>query len=296
MKGTLTDHEVEALIAGQVPAGREELAELSELLAGLRRPPTVPAPSSELALWMQAQRPTRTPSPMHLPPHALPLGRRFAAWIAGLGIGVQSALGITAAAAALTSAGIAGILPDAMQRPFDDVRDRLGLIERTNPPALPPDPAPGPGPSGDPLPTQDSTVVETETETEEQVRPAPASTSRPDPGPGQGRDHDPAGEPAPDQSDTEPGSPTPAAPEKDEEPDVSDEPAETDREQEPEPDAPDDAEHTPDDAERDPSSPDGGEPDEGPEGGTRDSPPDSGEPDEGPEGGTRDGVVDDAAR
>ena len=230
MKSTpITDREVEALLTGHVPPGRPELDELADLLAGLRQatlPP--PTPSSELAAWMQGHRPS--PTTTATPRHAR---RRLAAWIAGLSIGAQVALGTTVAAAALTGAGIADVLPEVMQRPFDDVRDHLGLLDQTDS-----TPTPAPVPSEDAPPAQDTTETENDVKVEKPIRPVPASTTRPDLAPGPQRDG------SADTTDPEATDPAPGTDETSDaeaqEPDASDEPAETDREEDQTPEATDD--------------------------------------------------------
>lgn len=121
-KRALSDEEVEAVLRGEVPAGRGDLIDLAVAMQEVREavPTEAPVPSPALVAWLNADRRT-----VHAEPSVVRRTRpRAVAWIAGLGLGAQAALGATGAAAVGAGAGLTGVLPSEAQLLVDDF---LGL-------------------------------------------------------------------------------------------------------------------------------------------------------------------------
>ena len=129
----LTDTDIEAVLAGNPPHDRPDLADLSAAIERLQDDiPSQPvAWSAELAAMFDQTGGSDTPTPA-----SEPVRRRVLRWAAGLGLAGQAVLASTGAAAAMVVGGLTGVLPDPAQRVFDDIVHR-----QERPPATPPSPA-----------------------------------------------------------------------------------------------------------------------------------------------------------
>jgi hypothetical protein len=120
-KRALSDEEAEAVLRGEVPAGRDDLAELAMAMQEVRDavPSQAPVPSAALLECLSADRPA-----VHDDLSARRTRPRAVAWIAGLGLGAQAALGATGAAAVGAGAGLTGVLPTEAKHVVEGI---LGL-------------------------------------------------------------------------------------------------------------------------------------------------------------------------
>lgn len=137
-----TNDEIDALLTQQTPSVRGGDAEVASLIADLRHafhPTTPPAPTAELAAYLDptllaarladnaATAPIPTPAAQpSVPTRSAPSQhtvrtRRLVVWLSGLGLAGQVGLGATAAVAAVAGAGAAGALPDPAQTVFNEV-------------------------------------------------------------------------------------------------------------------------------------------------------------------------------
>lgn len=138
----LTNDEIDALLTQRTPSVREGDADVASLIADLRHafhPTTPPAPTAELATYLDANlfaaRLTANAATAPIPPPSaqpfLPTRsdpsqrtvrtRRLVGWVSGLGLAGQVGLGATAAVAAVAGVGVAGALPDPAQNVFNEV-------------------------------------------------------------------------------------------------------------------------------------------------------------------------------
>ncbi|MCK8610043.1 hypothetical protein [Agromyces sp. C10] len=135
----ITDDEAVALLRGQAPAARDDLAPLAEALGALRTASSdaPPRPTAALASRLDLDRASWISTPRTEDPTTAPtLSTRSTAprsrrrnmaieWFAGLGIAAKIAIGASAAAAVSVSgagaAGAAGMLPAPAQHVFDQV-------------------------------------------------------------------------------------------------------------------------------------------------------------------------------
>lgn len=140
-----SDDEIEAVLHGELPAGRSDVAALAAAITVLRQevPAHAPAPSAELSAWLTGTSLVYADQPHHQAPVTASWHRRGLRWIAGLGVGAQAVLAGTAAAVAVGTAGVAGVLPEEAQQVFD------GVLHREGRPAAKPQPA---GPDETPPP------------------------------------------------------------------------------------------------------------------------------------------------
>ncbi|HEV7756354.1 MAG TPA: hypothetical protein VGO94_10900 [Mycobacteriales bacterium] len=134
------DDAVEAVLRGEVPPTRQDLAPLAEVVAGLRATSsgTPPQPSAALADLLdhglvgqglsidKGDLPATAASNASRPARqvfGLPKWRKnmIVEWIAGLGLAVKLGVGATVAAASVTGAGVAGALPGPAQGAFQSV-------------------------------------------------------------------------------------------------------------------------------------------------------------------------------
>jgi hypothetical protein len=134
------DDAVEAVLRGEVPPTRPDLASLAEVVAGLRATTsgTPPQPSAALANLLdhglvvpdlsidKGDLPATAASNASTPARQVfgpPKWRKkmIAEWIAGLGLAAKLGLGATVAAASVTGIGAAGALPGPTQGAFQSV-------------------------------------------------------------------------------------------------------------------------------------------------------------------------------
>lgn len=132
----LTDTEIDAVLRGELPPGRDDLASVAEAVAAVRRPVSAPAPSPELAAFLGSDIPAGAAVPVSNAAATavhqrvtVPQGkgvvaprkrvRMFLEWIAGLGLAAKAALGTSVAVASIGTAGLAGALPESAQDAFD---------------------------------------------------------------------------------------------------------------------------------------------------------------------------------
>jgi len=123
---TLSDLDVELLLSGTALPEDPIDRELMELLDTMRVRPEepVPAPSYELDLVLAGLAPlTRTPAKSRRG-----RTRRALTWFAGLGVGVQLAMGTATAATAVGMTGAAGVLPSPAQHVFDDAIHHIAVV------------------------------------------------------------------------------------------------------------------------------------------------------------------------
>lgn len=227
---SLTDRDVETILSSDVPADRPDLAELAQLVSGLRDELTVaePQPSAALtAFFAGGSLSPSAPAPRRTP------ARSLTAWLAGLGLGAQVALGATAAAALGVGAGMAGVLPPGLQQLFDGVTgrgDAAGEDEQVSEPGSQgEDVRGGSGDGGAQVPDEGPLLGEDEVGWRDRF--APAESDR------DGRRHDGSGGTAerddhPDTRDDDPEDPDEAEEADDgddgDEPDGADDPDEPD--------------------------------------------------------------------
>jgi hypothetical protein len=155
----LSEDDIAAVLLGEVPSGRPDLAELAAAVDGLRHayltgPPT---PSAELferlrgsdGAWTTgaAGSPAPPTEGGRVRPPAFGAGSAWK-WLVGLGTGAKLGLGTTAVVVGLASAGVAGVLPDRAQSIVTDVIEELNPFDhdvaRAEERALDPDPEPDP--------------------------------------------------------------------------------------------------------------------------------------------------------
>lgn len=137
----ITDEEVSAVLRGQAPAARDDLAAVADAVTEFRRASfeAPPQPSAELALRLDLERATRISAPAHgvnastvakAPVNqasTLRTRRRSVALSGFLGLGLAAKIAIGAGAAAAVgvtgtgAAGAAGVLPTEAQVVFDQV-------------------------------------------------------------------------------------------------------------------------------------------------------------------------------
>ena len=133
---TLDDATTEALLAGRpVAPGRLDLDPVAAFVDDVRSlgRDAAPAPSQALAAVFAHGVPSEEPVAATQSPGRRPSGvlSRAAASLAGAGLVVKAGLGAGVAAASVTAAGAAGVLPDAAQ---DTVR---GVVRTVTPFELP---------------------------------------------------------------------------------------------------------------------------------------------------------------
>jgi hypothetical protein len=135
----ITDDEASAVLLGQAPAAREDLASVADAVAEFRRASfeAPPQPSAELALRLDLERAARisasadglnasTAVMMPVSQASTPRTRRRSVALSGfvgLGLAAKIAIGVGAAAAVgvtgAGAAGAAGVLPTQAQEVFD---------------------------------------------------------------------------------------------------------------------------------------------------------------------------------
>ncbi len=145
-KHRISDEEASAVLRGQTPDARHDLASLADSVALFRIASfdAPPQPSAELAHRLELERGTRvSPSAIGMPeelgtartaalriaaPPSGPTFRRsrtIAAGLAGLGLAAKISLGsLAAAAVGISGAGVAGavgVLPPVVQQTFDEL-------------------------------------------------------------------------------------------------------------------------------------------------------------------------------
>lgn len=136
MEQRLTDAEIDAVLRGELPPGRDDLAPMVDAVAAARGSVSAPAPSPELAAFLGSDIPVGAAVPVsnaaatavHQQVTA-PQGkegvaprkrvRMFLEWLAGLGLAAKAALGTSVAVASIGTAGLAGALPESAQDAFD---------------------------------------------------------------------------------------------------------------------------------------------------------------------------------
>lgn len=150
----LTDDEVAAVLSGQTQVRSSEAATVARAVTDIRSAFLVtaaPPPSPELAAHLDLDYLAKVSSRPHVPqwdtaagPSTVAPGggpstkprhrtrvRRLIGWLSGLGLAWQVGLGSTAAfAAALTGAGVSGVLPDPVQDLFDKVITQVTPFDR----------------------------------------------------------------------------------------------------------------------------------------------------------------------
>jgi hypothetical protein len=149
-KHRIIDADVASLLSGHTPQGRPELEALALSLSDFRAASfeSVSRPSAALAARLDVGKSSmfsvsgesafdvdqvETTSPTtrgHRSQRGLL--RTVFTWIAGLGLGLKIALGATVAAAAVTGAGAAGVLPFGAQDSFDEVVSVVLSTESTD--------------------------------------------------------------------------------------------------------------------------------------------------------------------
>jgi hypothetical protein len=178
VKHRIAERDAAALLKGQTPAGRPDLAPLADSFmtlraAAFRRPPR---PSVELALRLGLTAPSsladaRTVDAQASTRRGAPKAaraRRTVSWVLGLGLATKIVVGVSAGALAVTGAGAAGVLPLGTQDAFDTVvsvvvpslatqDEPIGTVE-TGDKGTVSDEVVTPNPSSDPL-LGDETVV-----------------------------------------------------------------------------------------------------------------------------------------
>jgi hypothetical protein len=135
----ITDADASTLVTGRAPVGRPELEVLATSLSEFRAASfeSAPQPSAALAARLSLGNATEistsqgsafdaetietTLSPSRDSRARKGLVRTVFSWIAGLGLALKIALGTVVAAAAVTGAGAAGVLPFGTQDAFDEV-------------------------------------------------------------------------------------------------------------------------------------------------------------------------------
>lgn len=149
----LTDDEVAAVLSGQAQVRSSEAATVARAVTDIRGAFLVtaaPPPSPELAAhldldylakvssrpdvsqWDTAAGPSTVEPggvPSTTPRHRARI-RRLVGWLSGLGLAWQVGLGSTAAFAAVTGAGVSGVLPNDVQDLFDTVVAKVSPFDR----------------------------------------------------------------------------------------------------------------------------------------------------------------------
>lgn len=135
----ITDEEASAVLLGQTPAARSDLAAVADAVTEFRRASieAPPQPSAELALRLDLERATRISAPAHgvnastvvsapVNQASTPRTRRKSVALSGfVGLGLAAKIAIGAGAAAAVgvtgtgAAGAAGVLPTEAQVVFD---------------------------------------------------------------------------------------------------------------------------------------------------------------------------------
>jgi len=124
-KRRISERDTHAILSGQTPATRPDLAPLADSIAEFRmaalESPVRPSPDlvSRLGLLGESQDSSRTESQ----PGTGESRKRVTmfSWIAGMGLLAKIALGTGVAVAATAGAGAAGVLPNGAQDAFDQV-------------------------------------------------------------------------------------------------------------------------------------------------------------------------------
>jgi hypothetical protein len=120
----ISEHDAQALVGGRAPQGHPELVPLANSLAEYRhvalRVSTSPQPSAALVSYLDGTRsaPLRT-SGVRTARSTRP--KQVLGGLLGLGVGVKVVFGVALGAAAVTGAGVAGVLPAPAQHAFDTV-------------------------------------------------------------------------------------------------------------------------------------------------------------------------------
>ncbi|MCU1579078.1 MAG: hypothetical protein JWP19_1282 [Rhodoglobus sp.] len=120
----ISEHDAEAVVGGRAPHGHPELVPLANSLAEYRhvavRVSTSPQPSAALVAYLDGTRsaPIRTSG---VRTARSPRQKRILGGVFGLGVGINVVFGVAIGAAAVTGAGVAGVLPPVAQHAFDTV-------------------------------------------------------------------------------------------------------------------------------------------------------------------------------
>lgn len=146
-KHRITDDEAAALLRGETPGARADLADLADSIAQFRAAAfeTTPRPSAELLARLNVK--DASSSAVATPVAAISRRkrvRRMVSWFAGLGVLAKIALGSGVALAAVTTAGATGVLPAGAQEAFNTV---VSVVTTTEEPASTPTEEPSPQPT-----------------------------------------------------------------------------------------------------------------------------------------------------
>jgi hypothetical protein len=176
-KHRISDADAAALLKGQAPAARPDLAPLAEAVSEFRIAAYSAslAPSAELAARLDLTRASGISASAASASDAVTVEapaiatsgaasrkrkvKHMFSWFIGLGLAAKIALGTVVAAAAVTGAGVAGVLPGDVQEAFDTV---VTVVE----PAVDPTVDPAVDPTAEPTaePTDDANVFDPESE------------------------------------------------------------------------------------------------------------------------------------
>jgi hypothetical protein len=184
-KHRISDADAATLLKGQVPVGRPDLAPLAEAVTEFRTAAySAPlAPSAELAARLDLARASGISVTAASASDAVTVGapglatsgaasrkrkvKHMFSWFIGLGLAAKIALGTVVAAAAVTGAGVAGVLPGDVQEAFDTV---VTVVDPAVDPGVDPAVDPSADPTTDPTaepsaePTEDANVFDPESE------------------------------------------------------------------------------------------------------------------------------------
>jgi hypothetical protein len=120
----ISEHDAQALVGGRAPQEHPELVPLANSLAEYRhvalRASTSPQPSAALVAYLDGTRsaPIRTSG---VRTARSPHWKQVLGGVLGLGVGINVVFGVAIGAAAVTGAGVAGVLPPVAQHAFDTV-------------------------------------------------------------------------------------------------------------------------------------------------------------------------------
>lgn len=143
-KQSLFDHDVEAVLRGEVPEGRADLAAMVSAVEEFRHAflESAPQPSPALAAQLNGDAVNGAAagegsflqkgllSPAHRPKLSKWRPGMILNGLAGLGVGAKLGLGTAAAVVSLAGAGVAGILPGEAQSVVDGVVSKLSPFDR----------------------------------------------------------------------------------------------------------------------------------------------------------------------
>lgn len=124
-KHRISERDAHAILSGQTPASRPDLALLADSIAEFRvaalESPVRPSPDLLSRLGLLGE--TKIASHTELQPETGESRKRVTmfSWIAGMGLVAKIALGAGVAVAATAGAGAVGALPDGVQVAFDQV-------------------------------------------------------------------------------------------------------------------------------------------------------------------------------